>query len=206
MKDVDTCYGALCDGLHGMADCSEWNASFLFELVPTVVAQMGATYPELLQMADTVAEVVQGEEGRFIGTLEQALPLLTQILRETKEQGRTLVSGDEVFKLYDTYGFPLDLVEDAAKDEGLQLDHAGYTRALEEQRERARKTAKFTSTASPSELIKAIDQFPVTQFLGYTQQQSQGTLLAMLKDDHVIGEAHQGDEVEFLLDVNTILS
>ncbi len=173
---------------------------FLFELVPTVVTQMGTTYPELRQMADTVAEVVQGEEGRFIGTLEQASPLLNQILQETKQQGKTQVPGEAVFKLYDTYGFPLDLVEDAAKEEGLELDHVGYTQALEEQRDRARKTAKFTPAASRTEVVKAIEQFPLTQFVGYAQQQAQGTLLAMVKDEHVVSESQQGDEVEFLLD------
>jgi alanyl-tRNA synthetase len=173
---------------------------FLYELVPTVVTQMGATYPELRQMADTVVEVVQGEEGRFIGTLEQASPVLNQILQETKQQGKTQVSGDAVFKLYDTYGFPLDLVEEAAQEEGLELDHVTYKVALEEQRERARKTAKFTQTASRTNVAKVIEEFPVTQFVGYTQQQVQGTLLAMVKDDQRVTESQQGDEVEFLLD------
>ena len=175
---------------------------FLFELVPTVVTQMGMTYPELRQMADTVAEVVKGEEGRFIGTLEQALPLLNKILEETKGQGKRQVSGHDVFKLYDTYGFPLDLVEDAAREEGLELDHRGYAQALEEQRERARKTAKFTQSAARNDVVKAIEQFPVTQFLGYVQQQAQGTLLAMIKDEHLVSEAQQGEEVEFLLDAS----
>jgi alanyl-tRNA synthetase len=174
---------------------------FLFELVPMVVTQMGTIYPELRQMADTVSEVVQGEEGRFIGTLEQATPLLNHILQDTKEKGKTEVSGDEVFKLYDTYGFPLDLVEDAAKEEGLQLDHAGYQQALQEQRERARKKAKFTQAASRTDVVKAIEQFPVTQFVGYAQQQAQGTLLAMLKDEQLVSEAGQGEDVEFLLDI-----
>jgi alanyl-tRNA synthetase len=151
-------------------------------------------------MADTVAEVVQGEEGRFIGTLEQASPLLNQILQDTKQQGKTQVPGDAVFKLYDTYGFPLDLVEDAAKEEGLELDHVGYKVALEEQRERARKTAKFTQAASRTDVVKAIEQFPVTQFVGYAQQQAQGTLLAMIKDEQLVADSQQGDEVEFLLD------
>ncbi len=173
---------------------------FLFELVPTVVTQMGSTYPELRQMADTVAEVVQGEEGRFIGTLEQASPLLNQILQEAKQQGKMQVPGDAVFKLYDTYGFPLDLVEDAAKEEGLTLDHAGYQQALEEQRERARKTAKFTHTTSRTDLVKVIEQFPVTQFVGYGQHQAQSTLLAMVKGEELISESQQGEEVEFLLD------
>lgn len=173
---------------------------FLYELVPTVVTQMNAMYPELRQMADTVSEIVQGEEGRFIGTLEQALPLLNQILQEAKEQGKAQVSGEAVFKLYDTYGFPLDLVEDAAKEEGLELDHQGYRQAMEEQRERARKTAKFTQAPSRPDLVKAIEQFPVTQFVGYAQQQAQGTLLAMVKDERLVPVAQQGEEVEFLLD------
>ena len=173
---------------------------FLFELVPTLVTQMATTYPELRQMTDTVAEVVQGEEGRFIGTLEQASPLLNQILQETKQHGNTQVSGDAVFKLYDTYGFPLDLVEDAAKEEGLTLDHIGYNQALNEQRERARKTAKFTQAASRTDVVKAIENFPPTQFLGYVQEQAQGTLLAMIKDELLVPESQQGEEVEFLLD------
>ncbi len=173
---------------------------FLYDLVPTVVTQMGSTYPELRHMADTVSEIVQGEESRFIGTLEQASPLLNQILQETKQKGETQVSGESVFKLYDTYGFPVDLVEDAAKEEGLELDLHGYKQALEEQRERARKTAKFTQAASRTELVKTIEQFPVTQFVGYAHQKTQGTLLAMVKDEHLVSEAGQGEEVEFLLD------
>ena len=173
---------------------------FLYEFVPALVTQMGGIYPELRQMADTVAEVVRGEEGRFIGTLEQASPLLNQILEETKQQGKTQISGEAVFKLYDTYGFPLDLVEDAATEEGLVLDHTGYAQALEEQRERARKTAKFTQAASRTEVVKALEPFPVTKFVGYVQQQAQGTLLAMVKDEQVVDESQAGDEVEFLLD------
>ncbi len=173
---------------------------FLFELVPTVVTQLGTTYPELRHMADTVAEVVQGEEGRFIGTLEQASPLLNQILQDTKQQGKTQVSGEDVFKLYDTYGFPFDLVEDAAKEAGLELDHAGYARALENQRERARKSAKFTQAGSRIDVINAIQQFPATSFVGYATQQAQAVLLAILKDDQVLQESQQGEDVEFLLD------
>ena len=174
---------------------------FLYELVPTVVTQLGTTYPELRQMTDTVAEVVQGEESRFIGTLEQASPLLNQILQDTKQQGKTQVSGEAVFKLYDTYGFPLDLVEDAAKEEGLELDHQGYQKALKEQQDRARSSAKFTQAASRTDVVKAIEPFPVTQFVGYAQQQAQGRLLAMVKNDRVVSELQQGEEAEFLLDV-----
>jgi len=173
---------------------------FLFDLVPSVVNHMDVVYPELRSMVDTVSEIVQGEESRFIGTLEQALPFLNQILAEAKQQGKRQLEGEAVFKLYDTYGFPLDLVEDAAREEGLHVDQAGYQQALEEQRDRARKTARFSQAASRTELVSAIEQFSLTQFVGYGHQQAVGTLLGIVKDEQVIKEAKQGETVEFILD------
>ena len=173
---------------------------FLFNLVPSVVDHMDVVYPELRSMRDTVSEIVHGEESRFIGTLEQALPLLTQILDEAKQQGKIQLEGEAIFKLYDTYGFPLDLVEEAAREEGLEVDHAGYRQALEEQRERARKTARFSQAASRTELVSAIEQFPLTRFVGYSHQQAGGTLLGMVKDEQLIKVAKQGESVEFILD------
>ena len=122
-------------------------------------------------------------------------------MQEAKDQGLTQVSGEAVFKLYDTYGFPVDLVEDAAREEGLTLDRHGYQQAMDEQRERARKTAKFTQATSRADLLKAIEQFPVTRFVGYAQEEAQGQLLAMVKGECLVSEAQQGEDVEFLLDV-----
>ncbi len=173
---------------------------FLFNVVPSVITQMEPVYPELGQMGETVAEVVRVEEERFIGTLEQALPLLSQLLAETKKQGRTQVDGEAIFKLYDTYGFPVDLVEDAAREEGLTLDHAGYQQALDVQRDRARKTAKFSSGEARSGLLAALEPFPLTQFLGYSLEEGEGTVLGMIKDEQLVKEAVQGDVVEFVLD------
>ncbi|PJA78312.1 MAG: alanine--tRNA ligase, partial [Nitrospirae bacterium CG_4_9_14_3_um_filter_51_5] len=174
---------------------------FLYDLVPSVVDHMDSVYPDLRLMRDTVSEIVQGEEARFIGTLEQALPLLTQILVETKQQGSRVLEGEAVFKLYDTYGFPLDLVEDAAREEGLAVDHAGYQHALEAQRDRARKTARFSQGDFRSELVRVLEQFPLTQFVGYANLESRGTLLGLVKDEHVITDANQGETVECILDI-----
>ncbi len=173
---------------------------FLFELVSLVVTQLNPVYPELRTMADTVSEIVQGEEGRFIGTLEQALPLLNQQIAEAKSRGQKHIDGEAVFKLYDTYGFPVDLVEDAAREEGLQVDHQGYQQALAEQRDRARKTAKFSQADSQVEVVKAIDSLPVTTFLGYDHQRAQGTLLAILNGNRVVSGASQGETVDLVLD------
>ncbi len=173
---------------------------FLYDLVSAVVDHMDSVYPDLRSMKDTVSEIVQGEETRFIGTLEQALPLLNQILEEAKQQGSQILEGEAVFKLYDTYGFPLDLVEDAAREEGLAVDHVGYQQALEAQRDRARKTARFSQADSRSDLVNALGQFPLTRFVGYASQEERGRLLALVKDEHVIKEAKQGETVECVLD------
>ncbi|MEO6202921.1 MAG: alanine--tRNA ligase, partial [Nitrospirales bacterium] len=173
---------------------------FLYDLVSSVVDHMDSVYPDLRSMRDTVCKIVQGEEARFIGTLEQALPLLNQILTEAKQKGSQILEGEAVFKLYDTYGFPLDLVEDAAREEGLAIDHAGYQQALEAQRDRARKTARFSQADSRSELVNVLEPFPLTQFVGYAHPEGKGRLLALVKDGHVIKEAKQGETVECVLD------
>ena len=178
----------------------EVEREFLFDLVPSVINLMNAVYPELRSVEHSISEIIQREESRFIGTLEQALPLLNQILAEAKLQGKDQLEGEAVFKLYDTYGFPLDLVEDAAREDGLHIDHAGYQHALEEQRERARKTARFSQAGPRSDLASTLEQFPLTQFVGYDRQQAGGILLGMIKDEHLVKEAEQGETVEFILD------
>ena len=173
---------------------------FLYELVDIVVQQMGPAYPELSQASSVISEIVQGEEDRFIGTLDQGLPLLDSLINEAKAQGKFLLSGESVFKLYDTYGFPLDLVEEAALEKGLSLDHDGYQEALENQRERARKSATFSvATTKPyiSELNKVVQP---TQFVGYDRCTAEGVIQAILKDERMVNEAVQGDEIELVLD------
>src|SRR6476469_5681882 len=114
---------------------------FLHGLTGQVVDTMGEAYSELRGAAKTIAEVTQGEEERFIATLDQGLPILNDLVVKAKAAKRADLAGEEVFKLYDTYGFPIDLITEAAREQGLVLDEAGFQRALEEQRERARKSA-----------------------------------------------------------------
>ncbi len=173
---------------------------FLYELVDIVVQQMGPAYPELSQASSVISEIVQGEEDRFIGTLDQGLPLLDSLISEAKAQGKFLLSGESIFKLYDTYGFPLDLVEEAALEKGLSLDHDGYQEALENQRERARKSATFSVASTKphiSELNKVVQP---TQFVGYDRCKAEGVVQAILKNERTVDEAVQGDEIELVLD------
>ena len=173
---------------------------FLYELVDGVLQQMKSVYPELQQAKTVIPDIVQGEEERFIGTLDQGLPLLDSLMNEATAQGKTVLSGESVFKLYDTYGFPLDLVEEAAQEQGLSLDHDGYQQALEDQRERARKSAAFSvATVKPyvSELGQRVQP---TEFVGYDRYAAEGRVQAILKNERLVTEAGPGDEIELVLD------
>ncbi len=176
------------------------NEPFLHELTAGVVDLMAAAYPELRAASATVAEVTQGEEERFIATLDQGLPLLTQMIAQAKAAGRTLLPGGEVFKLYDTYGFPLDLIAEACREQALTVDEAGFQRALEEQRERARKTGGFEVAAAKPAVTELAGRLPPTAFLGYERLEAEGVIQAILKGERLVQEAAAGDTVEVVLD------
>ncbi|GJL55195.1 MAG: alanine--tRNA ligase [Nitrospirales bacterium] len=173
---------------------------FLYELTGCVVQNMKAAYPTLEQSASIVTEVVQREEDRFIGTLEQGTPILDRLVHEAKRQGRNMLDGETVFKLYDTYGFPVDLVEDAAREEQLMLDHEGYQRALTTQRERARKAAAFTTAEMKPYLTELKALASPTTFLGYDSYDGEGTVQAILKDEQLVQDCTQGEEIELVLE------
>ncbi|MDH4301810.1 MAG: alanine--tRNA ligase, partial [Nitrospira sp.] len=173
---------------------------FLHELTTSVVEQMGAVYSEVTRAAGTIAEATRGEEERFIATLDQGLPILNDMIEKTRATGGTVLAGGDVFKLYDTYGFPMDLMTEACREQGMTVDEQGFDAAIEEQRTRARKTGGFEQdTARPSvtELAKRVG---ATQFVGYDQLESESVLRAILKGEQLVKEASEGDEVEVVLD------
>jgi alanyl-tRNA synthetase len=172
---------------------------FLYELTGTVVEQMGEAYPELRTAASTIAEVTQGEEERFISTLDQGLPILNEMVAKARASGRTVLAGDQVFKLYDTYGFPLDLIDEACREQEMRLDEAGFQQALEEQRDRARKSASFEVTPSAGALT--LTGVAPTRFVGYEQLEAEGVVQAILKGERRVKEAVEGEEIELVLDV-----
>ena len=174
---------------------------FLHGLTATVVDQMGDAYHELRAAAGTVAEATRGEEERFIATLDQGLPILTEMLASVRAAGEQVLSGADIFKLYDTYGFPMDLIAEACREQGVALDAAGFERAIEEQRTRARKTGVFeTETARPA-LRELAARVGTTAFVGYDRLNSEGTVQALLNGDRLVKEAREGDEIEVVLDV-----
>jgi|CXWL01.1.fsa_nt_gi alanyl-tRNA synthetase len=174
---------------------------FLYALTGAVVEHMGDAYPEIRASAATVADVTQSEEERFLSTLEQGLPILNDLVTKAKASGSTVLSGEDAFKLYDTYGFPLDLMTEACREQNMQVDHAGFDRALEEQRTRARKTGGF-ETEKVSAGVQAIGgRVQTTTFVGYDRLEADSVVQALLKGDHLVKEAVVGDAVEVALDV-----
>jgi alanyl-tRNA synthetase len=173
---------------------------FLYRLTSPVVDLMKGPYPELERARATIEQVTKAEEERFLDTLDKGLRLLDEIIAEVKRTNQRVISGEALFKLYDTYGFPLDLAADSAKDHGLTLDEAGFQAALNEQRERARKSAGFAAAKTKEVYAKLSGIVAPTQFVGYSQLETESFVQAIVKQDARVKEAVEGDEIEIALD------
>ena len=174
---------------------------FLHELSAIVVNQMAGAYPEVKAAEATIAEATRGEEERFIATLDQGLPILNDMIEKVKVSGRTVLAGVDVFKLYDTYGFPMDLMTEACREQGMTVDELGFEAAIEEQRTRARKTGGFEQETARPAVTELVKRVGATTFVGYDRLESESILLAILKGEQMVKEAAEGDEVEVVLDV-----
>jgi alanyl-tRNA synthetase len=174
---------------------------FLYELTAAVVSQMAEVYSEVQGAAATIAEATRGEEERFIATLDQGLPILNEMMAKASSAGSKVLSGSEVFKLYDTYGFPMDLMAEACREQGMTLDEAGFDQAIEEQRTRARKTGGFEQETTRPAVSELAGRVGATKFIGYDRLESESLVQAILKGDRLVKEAAEGDAVELVLDV-----
>ena len=161
---------------------------------------MGDTYPELLDEKDRAAKVLRFEEERFSKTLEQGMKIIDEVIAAAKKAGLKSVPGDEIFKLYDTYGFPIDLARDIASDSNLILDEGGFHREMEMQRERARASWVGEEEAVSSIYRELLSETGKTGFAGYDAMQAESVVKAMLKEGKVIKEASKGEEIEVFLD------
>ena len=174
---------------------------FLHELSAVVIEQMGEAYSEVKSAAGTVAEATRGEEERFIATLDQGLPILTDLIGKAKTAGRKQLGGADVFKLYDTYGFPMDLIGEACREQGMTVDEPGFEAAIEEQRNRARRTGGFEQETARPAVAELAKRLGTTTFIGYDRLESNSVVHAILRGDRLVKEAVEGDEVEVVLDV-----
>ena len=174
---------------------------FLFEGIDVVIEIMKNTYPELIGNRGFIKGLVKAEEERFIKTLKRGMDLVYQIIKKARKEGRKVITGDEVFKLYDTYGFPVDLVLDIAKDEGFTVDMAGFQKNLDLQKERARKHWKGQAKEIKPVYIELKNEFGKTEFLGYQKYEVEDSkILAIVKNDTKVNELKEGEVGEILLD------
>ncbi len=174
---------------------------FLYKALGVVADEMGGAYPELVGSRQFAADVTLHEEERFAYTLEDGMRILTKIAEEAQERGSAQIPGEEIFKLYDTYGFPLDLAEEIVRDQGLTLDLEGFERAMARQRELARTAWRGSGAEAVKPVYPALAaRFGVTRFLGYDRLEAQGRVLAILKNERLVEEAEEGAEVEVVLD------
>ncbi len=158
---------------------------FFNELVAPLVAEMGTAYPELTKAQAHIEKVLRKEEERFAETLDQGMEILEQAISKLKGKK---IPGDVVFKLYDTYGFPVDLTADIARERGLAVDEPGFEAAMAEQRERARAASKFAGDSAV-----AIKTDAVTDFLGYAGTEGKGEVVLLYAGGEAVDRLSAGD-------------
>jgi len=166
--------------------------SFFYQIVAALVAEMGTAFPELVQQQAHIERVLKAEEEQFAKTLEQGLKILEQDLADLKG---TVVPGEVVFKLYDTYGFPMDLTGDIARERNLTLDEAGFEREMDAQRVRARSASSFGMDYNS--LVK-VDV--ATLFTGYDATSGDAKVVALYKDGQSVEHLNEGEEGVVILD------
>ena len=167
------------------------NEAFLYKLVPVVGEIMVSYYPEVLQQKDFIEKVVRTEEERFHETINEGLSMLNEVIKEVKDAKGDTLDGKIIFKLYDTFGFPIELTEEVAEDEGLKVDHAGFETEMEAQRERARSArSKETSMGVQSALLTDIKV--ESKFVGYTELTHDSELFVIIQGDALVNEVSAG--------------
>ena len=175
---------------------------FLHKGIDVVVDIMKEPYPELISNKNFIKNVVKAEEERFIKTLKKGMEILKEIIEKAKKEGRKHITGKEIFMLYDTYGFPVDLIEEIAKDEGFGLDIAEYYKLLEEQKERARASWKSQAKEVKPVYLNLKSILPENQFIGYTHLEiDDATVLAIVKDEQIVESLSKEEEGEIILDI-----
>ena len=169
------------------------NEPVIYKLVPTLVREMGQAYPELSRGEAMIAETVRLEEGRFLKTLGRGLQILADETRDMAEG--SVLAGGTAFKLYDTYGFPLDLTQDALRLRGIQVDQPGFDAAMSAQKAEARKSWSGSGEAATDTIWYGLaDKLGPTEFLGYETETAEGEVKALLRDGAEVAALAAGEE------------
>ncbi|MDX8385257.1 MAG: alanine--tRNA ligase, partial [Gallionella sp.] len=169
-------------------------SAFFYNIVPDLVAEMGAAYPELVDGKTRVMEILQQEEERFFATIEHGMAILEADLAELAKQGISIFNGETAFKLHDTFGFPLDLTADICREHEVTVNVAAFDKAMAHQKEQARAAGKFKMEVN-LEYAGA-----VTTFHGYDMLEHKGNILALYKGGTAVNELNEGDTGVVVLD------
>ena len=174
----------------------------MVELISASIEAMGPQYPELISDRERIVKVAEAEESAFLQTLKSGTLIFDQASAQLKSSGKKELSGDDAFKLHDTYGFPFDLTLEMASEQGLKVDADGFARLMKQQRERAKADAKAKKSGHTdlSEYRKIAELGKKLEFIGYTHVESESKIAGLLLDGKVSNEAHQGDDVEVVLE------
>ncbi len=175
------------------------NKPFLYEVVETVIHENEFAYPDLREKQAYITKVIRTEEENFAKTIDGGMKIFDQLLADHKAKGETVFSGADAFKLYDTYGFPIDLTVEMVEDEGMTLDRAAFDKEMEEQRVRARKAREALGDLGWAGIEFGSDM-PTTEFIGYDHTEAQGKVLAIVADEELRDEVASGADAILVLD------
>ncbi|MGG0292940.1 alanine--tRNA ligase [Bacillus pacificus] len=176
------------------------NRPFMFELVPVVGEVMKDFYPEVLEKKDFIAKVVKNEEERFHETLHDGEAILAEVIAKAKEEKTTVISGVDAFRLYDTYGFPIELTEEYAEEAGMTVDHEGFENEMEKQRERARAARQDVDSMQVQGGVLG-EVKVVSEFVGYGTVATESNVVALVKNGEYADSLQAGEEGQLMLDV-----
>jgi alanyl-tRNA synthetase len=175
------------------------NRPFMYDLVPVVAEIMVDFYPEVKAKTEFIQKVVKNEEERFHETLNEGLSILSTIIKKQKAAGNDEIPGADVFRLYDTYGFPAELTEEYAEEEGMKVDHEGFEKEMEGQRERARSARQDTGSMQVQGGVLG-DITVESNFVGYDDLETQSTVSALVLNNEIVETVEKGNEFQFILD------
>lgn len=173
--------------------------AFLFKLVPIVGSIMNSHYPEIVEQEEFIVKVIKNEEERFHETINDGLTILNERMSELKEKGEKRIAGADIFKLYDTYGFPVELTEEFAQDEGFEVDHEGFEKEMTAQRERARAArSDEKSMGVQTKLFNDLKEESL--FVGYDKTKELGRLEVIATDDEFKSTIEAGQKARLIFD------
>ena len=175
------------------------NEPFLYQVVDTVVHENECQYPELREKQSYITRVIRTEEENFAKTIDGGMKIFSEMLESHKAKGETTFSGADAFKLYDTYGFPIDLTNEMVAEEGMQVDEAAFKQLMQEQKVRAREARKALGDLGWAG-VEFGKEIPATTFIGYTNMEAEGKIVAIVADEELQGAITSGTDAILVLD------